>query len=73
MFVVATCAAIIASQAMICITYSMIRNAMALGCFSRVIIIHTNQKVNGQIYIYKINWHIVALSIAIVCEFHISK
>jgi len=69
MFGLATCAAIIASQAMISATYSMIRNAMALGCFPRVTVIHTSKKVHGQIYIPEINWIVMCLSIAIVGGF----
>lgn len=69
MFVVATCAAIIASQAMISATYSMIRNAMALGCFPRVTVRHTSTKVHGQIYIPEINWTVMVLSICIVGGF----
>lgn len=69
MFGVATCAAIIASQAMISATYSMIRNAMSLGCFPRVTIVHTSKKVHGQIYIPEINWIIMVLSITIVGGF----
>ncbi|KAG0621682.1 hypothetical protein M758_3G040100 [Ceratodon purpureus] len=69
MFVVATCAAIIASQAMISATYSMIRNAMALGCFPRVTVVHTSRKIHGQIYIPEINWIIMVLSITIVGGF----
>ncbi|KAG0578917.1 hypothetical protein KC19_4G060000 [Ceratodon purpureus] len=69
MFGVATCAAIIASQAMISATYSMIRNAMALGCFPRVTVIHTSKKVHGQIYIPEINWIVMVLSICIVGGF----
>lgn len=69
MFVVSTCAAIIASQAMISATYSMIRNAMALRCFPRVTVIHTSKKVQGQIYIPEINWTIMVLSICIVGGF----
>lgn len=69
MFAVSTMAAIIASQAMISATYSMIRNAMALGCFPRVTVIHTSKSVHGQIYIPEINWTIMILSISIVAGF----
>jgi KUP system potassium uptake protein len=69
MFAVSTCAAIIASQAMISATYSMIRNAMALGCFPRLTVRHTSRKVHGQIYIPEINWIIMCLSISIVGGF----
>ena len=54
---------------MISATYSMIRNAMALNCFPRVTVIHTNKKLHGQIYIPEINWVIMVLSITIVGGF----
>ncbi|CAK9876264.1 unnamed protein product [Sphagnum jensenii] len=69
MFVVATAAAVVASQAMISATFSMIRSAMALGCFPRVTVIHTSRKYHGQIYIPEINWLLMVLSICIVAGF----
>ncbi len=69
MFAVSTGAAIIASQAMISATFSMIRNAMALGCFPRVTVRHTSKRIHGQIYIPEINWLVMCLSIAIVAIF----
>eukprot|EP00253_Pinus_taeda_P020801 PITA_20801 len=47
MFVVAVIAAIIASQAMISATFSIIKKSMALGCFPRVTVIHTSSKYEG--------------------------
>ncbi|KAH9709039.1 putative potassium transporter 12 [Citrus sinensis] len=55
-FVLAALAAMIASQAMISATFSCIKQAMALGCFPRLKIIHTSRKRMGQIYIPVINW-----------------
>jgi KUP system potassium uptake protein len=69
MFAVSTGAAIIASQAMISATFSMIRNAMALGCFPRVTVRHTSKRIHGQIYIPEINWLVMCLSISIVAIF----
>lgn len=51
MFVVAVIAAVIASQAMISATFSIIKQSMALGCFPRVTVIHTSSKYEGQVYI----------------------
>jgi KUP system potassium uptake protein len=73
MFVVATAAAVVASQAMISATFSMIRSAMALGCFPRVTVIHTSRKYHGQIYIPEINWLLMVLSICIVAGFRSTK
>lgn len=44
-FVVAVAASIIASQAMITATFSILKQSMDLGCFPRVKIIHTSKKI----------------------------
>lgn len=54
---------------MISATFSMVRNAMRLGCFPRVTVRHTSKKIHGQIYIPEINWTIMCLSISIVAGF----
>ncbi|OIV93082.1 hypothetical protein TanjilG_20744 [Lupinus angustifolius] len=68
-FVIATLAAMIASQAMISATFSCIKQAMALGCFPRIKIIHTSRKFMGQIYIPVINWFLMVMCIIIVAIF----
>ncbi|KAG0543547.1 hypothetical protein BDA96_02G199500 [Sorghum bicolor] len=68
-FVIATLAAMIASQAMISATFSCIKQAMALGCFPRIKIIHTSKKVMGQIYIPVMNWFLMVMCIIIVATF----
>nr|AII25440.1 KUP12 [Halostachys caspica] len=68
-FVIATLAAIIASQAMISATFSVIKQAMALGCFPRMKIIHTSKKLMGQIYIPVINWFLMVMCIIVVATF----
>lgn len=64
MFVVAVLAAIIASQAMISGTFSIIQQSLSLGCFPRVKIVHTSAKYEGQVYIPEINY---LLMLACVC------
>ncbi|CAG8525826.1 5970_t:CDS:10 [Acaulospora morrowiae] len=54
-FVLATVATIIASQAMISATFSLIHQAMQLDCFPRVKIVHTSKSVAGQIYIPEVD------------------
>ncbi|KAJ7554494.1 hypothetical protein O6H91_06G143500 [Diphasiastrum complanatum] len=68
-FVVAIIAAIIASQAMISATFSIIKQSMALGCFPRVKIIHTSTKHAGQIYIPEMNWLLMVICVVITVAF----
>ncbi|KAG5001714.1 hypothetical protein AAZX31_08G278900 [Glycine max] len=69
MFVIATLAAMIASQAMISATFSCIKQSMALGCFPRLKIIHTSKRFIGQIYIPIINWFLMIMCIVVVSIF----
>ncbi|KAL4392138.1 hypothetical protein AHAS_Ahas03G0315100 [Arachis hypogaea] len=68
-FVVATLAAMIASQAMISATFSCVKQSMALGCFPRLKIIHTSRKFMGQIYIPVMNWFLMIMCIIVVSIF----
>ncbi|CAL5194438.1 unnamed protein product [Lathyrus oleraceus] len=69
MFVVAVLAAIIASQAMISGTFSIIQQSLSLGCFPRVQIIHTSEKYEGQVYIPEVNYFLMIACIAITIGF----
>jgi KUP system potassium uptake protein len=64
MVALSTMAAIIASQAMISGAFSLTRQAIQLGFFPRVTIVHTSGKAEGQIYIPEIN---AALMVACLC------
>ncbi|XP_061368668.1 potassium transporter 10-like isoform X2 [Gastrolobium bilobum] len=68
-FVVATAAAIVASQATISATFSVIKQALAHGCFPRVKVVHTSKRFLGQIYIPDINWILMILCIAVTAGF----
>ncbi|XP_039145627.1 potassium transporter 23-like [Dioscorea cayenensis subsp. rotundata] len=68
-FVIATLAAMIASQAMISATFSCIKQSMALGCFPRLKIVHTSKRFMGQIYIPVVNWFLMIMCIAVVASF----
>ncbi|CAL5003637.1 unnamed protein product [Urochloa decumbens] len=68
-FIIATLAAVFASQATISATYSIIKQALALGCFPRVNVVHTSKKFLGQIYIPDINWVLMILCIAVTAGF----
>jgi len=54
--VLSTMAAVIASQATISGTYSMTKQAIALGLLPRMRILHTSASEIGQIYIPVVNW-----------------
>ncbi|CAN7081306.1 unnamed protein product [Brassica oleracea var. botrytis] len=69
MFVVATGAAIVGSQAAVSGTYSIIKQAVSHGCFPRVKIVHTSKKFVGQIYCPDINWMLMLGCIAVTASF----
>ncbi|GAB6037366.1 potassium transporter Kup [Fundidesulfovibrio butyratiphilus] len=68
MVTLSTMATIIASQAMISGVFSLTRQAVQLGYFPRLRVIHTSSAVEGQIYIPEINtllaWACVGLVLA---------
>ncbi|XP_074289097.1 putative potassium transporter 12 [Silene latifolia] len=68
-FVIATLAAVIASQAMISATFSVIKQSMSLGCFPRLKIVHTSKTLMGQIYIPVINWFLMVMCLIVVASF----
>lgn len=69
MFVVAVLAAIIASQAMISGSFSIIQQSLALGCFPRVKIVHTSSKYEGQVYIPEVNYLLMLACVAVTVAF----
>jgi len=66
-------AAIIASQALISGAYSLIRQAIQLGYFPRLMIRHTNPEQRGQIYVPLVNAALALGSIATVIGFQTSE
>lgn len=73
MVILATCATIIASQAVITGTYSITRQAINLGFLPRMNILHTSETTHGQIYVPRVNWTMMALVILLVVSFHNSE
>ncbi|PIA33950.1 hypothetical protein AQUCO_03900071v1 [Aquilegia coerulea] len=68
-FVIATLAAVVASQALISASFSIIKQSLALGCFPRVNIIHTSNKHEGQVYSPEVNYILMILCVLIVVGF----
>ncbi|XP_031271892.1 potassium transporter 1 isoform X2 [Pistacia vera] len=64
-FIVATFAAIVGSQAVISATFSIVSQCCALNCFPAVKIVHTSSKIYGQIYIPEVNWILMCLCLAV--------
>jgi KUP system potassium uptake protein len=65
----ATMAAVIASQALISGSFSLTRQAIQLGYFPRLAIIHTSAKAEGQIFIPQVNTILMISCIALVLAF----
>ncbi|KAB1203069.1 Potassium transporter 5 [Morella rubra] len=65
----AVLAAIIASQAMISGTFSIVQQSLSLGCFPRVQIVHTSTKYEGQVYIPEINYLLMVACIGVTLGF----
>ncbi|HEX9165031.1 MAG TPA: potassium transporter Kup [Gemmatimonadales bacterium] len=69
MVLIATGAAITASQALISGAFSLTQQAVQLGYSPRVTIIHTSKKQHGQIYIPEVNQGLAVACVALVLGF----
>ena len=67
--VIATAAAIIASQALISGSFSITRQAMQLGLAPRLDVEHTSAHEIGQIYVPQVNWALMVATVLIVIGF----
>lgn len=73
MVLLATAATVIASQAVISGAFSVARQAVQLNILPRFEIIHTSEKLHGQIYIPRINMLLGAMVIILVLGFEKSN
>jgi KUP system potassium uptake protein len=71
--VISTAATVVASQALISGAYSLTQQAVQLGFFPRVTIVHTSQHTEGQIYVPEINWTLAVACIGLVLGFKSSN
>ena len=69
----ATAAAIIASQAVISGAFSVTQQAIQLGFVPRLRIAHTSESAAGQIYIPIVNWALMTMVILLVLTFQSSS
>ncbi len=70
--VLATCAAVIASQAVISGAFSLTRAAIQMGYCPRLKIQHTSDRQIGQIYVPFINWTLLVAVVLLVIGFRSS-
>lgn len=69
MVVLATAATVIASQALISGAFSLATQAVSLGLFPRLRVVHTHHAHVGQIYVPFINWALFVGCISLVLNF----
>ncbi len=69
----ATCATVIASQAVISGTFSLSRAAIQMGYCPRLQIEHTSERQIGQIYVPFINWSLFVAVVLLVVTFRKSE
>jgi KUP system potassium uptake protein len=73
MILLATCASVIASQAIISATFSLTRQGILLGVVPRFPMIQTSKQLIGQIYIPQMNFILLCGSLFLIFLFHDSS
>lgn len=71
--ILSTIATVIASQALISGVFSITRQAVQLGFFPRISIIHTSSKEIGQIFVPFINWALFVAVVWLILNFKTSS
>ncbi|MBC7697586.1 MAG: KUP/HAK/KT family potassium transporter, partial [Bacteroidia bacterium] len=72
LIILATMAAVIASQAVITGAFSVSRQALQLGYLPRMHVEHTSESQEGQIYIPRVNWGLMLAVMILVLGFESS-
>ena len=73
MVILATCATVVASQAVITGAFSLTTQAIQLGLLPRFSIWHTSESMAGQIYLPRVNWLLCAGAVLTVLAFQTSS
>ncbi|CAN3361706.1 high affinity potassium transporter [Diutina catenulata] len=73
MFVLATLATIIASQALILSVFSILGQLINIDCFPNLKIIHTSKSYIGKVYIPTVNWLLMIGVVATTAGFQVSS
>lgn len=69
MFVVATLAAIVASQSLISATFSVIKQSVVLDYCPRVKVVHTSNNKEGEVYSPEVNYLLMVICVAVIVIF----
>src|SRR5262249_43069496 len=70
---IATVATVVASQALISGAYSLTRQAIQLGYWPRMTVVHTSGSAEGQIYMPDVNQALMVACVALVFGFKTSS
>lgn len=71
--VLATCATVIASQAVISGVFSITRQALNLGYLPRLRILHSSEEEIGQVYVPSVNWMLFVGTLTLILSFQSSS
>ncbi|KAF0900858.1 hypothetical protein E2562_035779 [Oryza meyeriana var. granulata] len=69
MFIIATLAAIVASQSLISATFSVIKQSVVLDYFPRVKVVHTSKNKEGEVYSPETNYMLMLLCVGVILGF----
>lgn len=69
MFVIATLAAVVASQSLISATFSLVKQSVVLDYFPRVKVVHTSCSKEGEVYSPEINYILMILCVSVILIF----
>ena len=70
--VLATAAAVIASQAIIAGAFSLTAQALQLGFTPRIAVVHSSADEEGQVYVPLVNWILLLAAVGLVVHFRTS-
>lgn len=73
LIVLATCATVIASQAVISGVFSITRQALNLGYLPRLRVLHSSEQEIGQVYVPTVNWLLFAGTLTLILTFRSSS
>ncbi|KAE8667268.1 putative potassium transporter 4 [Hibiscus syriacus] len=68
-FIIATSAAVVASQSLISATFSVIKQSVVLDYFPRVKVVHTSSNKEGEVYSPEVNYILMILCVAVILVF----
>ena len=71
--ILATAAAIIASQALISGAFSLTSQAIQLGCLPRLRMLYTSETEKGQVYLPPVNWLLMAACLFLISNYEKSS